>query len=145
MTRKVAIYIGMKESVTQFEKSNKIVFETVGIDYSEIPLLRHFTYVLPKKNESNMSVGNNQVNRPCGHETTSTVIDLNEVELGNKNRNTIPVKNKAAKNELDRVACWKLIGLIMDRLLFWIFFPINLFTSMYLLVLLPILKRSDFI
>lgn len=46
-------------------------------------------------------------------------------------------ENSAIVNE------WKLIGIIMDRLLFWMFFSITLSSSSILLIILPILKHTD--
>ena len=46
-------------------------------------------------------------------------------------------KNSAIVNE------WKLIGIIMDRLLFWMFFSITFSSSSILLIILPILKHTD--
>ena len=40
---------------------------------------------------------------------------------------------------------WKLIGIIMDRLLFWTFFTITVSSSCFLLIVLPVLKHQDLI
>lgn len=40
---------------------------------------------------------------------------------------------------------WKLIGIIMDRLIFWTFFTITICSSSFLLIILPVLKHYDII
>ena len=54
--------------------------------------------------------------------------------LGRENENSNVIANE-----------WKLIGIIMDRLIFWTFFTITICSSSFLLIILPVLKHYDFI
>ena len=52
-------------------------------------------------------------------------------------------KHDEERNEM--INEWKLMALIMDRLLFWIFASLTIFSSVLCLVIIPYLKNSGYI
>ena len=52
-------------------------------------------------------------------------------------------KNEDDRNEI--INEWKLMALIMDRLLFWLFTSLTMLSTLFCLILIPYLKNSGYI
>lgn len=137
MTFHVAYYVGMSSTVKKYEaqtnskpykicKRNKI---------SNIEFINSITKKNPKKfcEIHPLPVG---VDEKKG---------LDRLPIIKKPHETSKCKNEL-EEKIKRVATeWQLIGLIVDRVLFWSFAITCFFSSMLTLVVLPILKHRDII
>ena len=170
MTKKIAIYVGMGSIVRQYEQR----IEARSANHAKIANLkklpshhdfvnRQYRHELKKCRFSIMS-NLNQANQLCDHEQerrsksgvvlpmaqSSCSVNCEKDHLGRSirrlNNDVVKLIAKKAASEESAVASeWKLIGLIVDRVLFWSFSTSCTFCSIFLLVVLPILKNRDII
>lgn len=122
-----------------------------------------------KRFEAQKQIGKNRMNLRCRKAYKNETVHINNVELNNPQTNLHQIReccNKNDKilksikkinnglrhllsreNEASNVIAseWKLIGIIMDRLIFWTFFNITVCSASFLLIILPILKHLDLI
>ena len=61
------------------------------------------------------------------------------------NNNVKILINKSNELNTRSINEWKLVALIIDRLVFWLFALVTMCSSIFLLIILPILKHRDFI
>ena len=61
------------------------------------------------------------------------------------NNNVKILINKSNELNTRSINEWKLVALIIDRLVFWLFAFVTMCSSIFLLIILPILKHRDFI
>lgn len=91
----------------------------------------NFTSLLQQQNESASIVNKKEL--------------IDSLEIFSKN-----LKEYLAKQEKDTYRAnvqneWKLVALIVDRILFWIFTALTIVSSIILLIIVPILKNKDLI
>lgn len=96
--------------------------------------------LLEKKRSVTLPVLNHETDTPGRHASSDELMrNLKKINNGVKHLLNRDTEVNIVANE------WKLVGLIMDRLIFWTFFSVTCCCSGTLLIVLPILKHSDLI
>lgn len=109
-------------------------------------------------NNINLSINNTTNNAKCSRTGSGKLKAHSSSHPSSKNRELIEsleifsknLKEYLAKQEQDAYRSnvqneWKLVALIVDRLLFWIFTFLTIISSIILLIIVPILKNKDLI
>jgi hypothetical protein len=154
MTNYIASYVGMSETVKQYEEQTKRktkanISNVDFINSVKRNPLRNFGEIAPL-NLANESQSNNV----CGSFPVFSHTKKAREEYILKNVKRINtgvtclrrIREKSAVNFNNIIETeWKLIGLIVDRLFFWLIGLCCFVSSMITLVILPVLKHEDLI
>lgn len=153
MTRKVANLINMKSCVKQFEK-NKIKKSLIITDKKRDASLRYSTTLSDSiKNHHNKHEFILRKNNRITGDNYMTKIEIlcnSCKDLHAKEKlllkNICQICDILAEDSInDTLHEWKLIALILDRLLFCFFSIFTIISSVFLLFIIPILKNTDVI
>lgn len=153
MTRKAAFMVGMSDTVKRYENQTKMYNNKV-LKKKKLQDKKLIESV--KKNERLNQEGDNRQERiQCKNNYQHFVISQNNLShyrdddlTKNIKKLRTEVKTLLSKDseECNLVSNeWKLVALIVDRLLFWLFFIVTFSSSTFLLFILPVLKHKDII
>jgi nicotinic acetylcholine receptor len=149
MTRKVAKYIGMTHTVSRFEK-NILKLNPVKRKSSFLSKTSRLSYLehAPTNFKQTSSVKiypieSLSMNNSCYSKEYNLIIH----EL-NKNGKMLKNLRSDMKKILENAVVdtktadeWKLIGIIIDRILFWFFTILTFLPTVVLLIILPVMKN----
>ena len=155
MTRKAAFMVGMSDTVKRYEHQTKINQDNKAFKKKKTQDVKLTETI--DKNEKSYQGDENHERTQCKNNIYQHLI------ISHKNSNHHHKDDELTKNikklrtevktllskdseESNLVSNeWKLVALIVDRLLFWLFFIVTLSSSTFLLLILPVLKHKDII
>ena len=146
-TNRLACFVGMSTIVDEFEQNkrkhssfkclNSVVFRRLVSKFNKPP---------PMENTASETAAhlNGNEHSPFSNEQIMDTLNSNSLINHNENSNDfIRTKSLREKTKQQIICEWRLVGLILDRLFFWIFFIFSVFSTLFLLLIVPILKNNN--
>lgn len=150
MTRRVATYIGMSNTVMRYEKNILKLNQETADSKKKASKVVYLKQQKPFNNEP-QQVRSNGINALYGD---SKEVSWLRYEISRNTRMLRSLREDMKQLLAQGLVCdttsntktadeWKLIGIILDRILFWLFTLLTFLPSSFLLILLPVMKNNN--
>ena len=165
-TKKIAWLVGLSEVVNNFEIKHNLKTNSELLDFDDdqddSSFLCSCIYTTEKPIKRNALINKTKPMNSYKYDNTTFCGNIKEFDFSKSTANLngnervwkkhyetlqLPSKlNDAIESDKKRLKInseWKLVAMILDRLLFWIFFVVTTLSSSILLLVFPILKNKD--